>query len=132
MPGGGHYVGECSERAGLCSARRGGEGFRFRVAAYREIPQESALTDDPKQQAAAAQFKKLQRAEDGKKAMSEYEADAVAVRVRMAKLRELRLARDAAAPPAAAPAKKGGKKKKAATGSLSTWLKDREDSGHNN
>jgi hypothetical protein len=50
----------------------------------------------------------------------------------MAKLRELRLARDAAAPPAAAPAKKGGKKKKAATGSLSTWLKDREDSGHNN
>lgn len=90
------------------------------------------MTDDPKQQAAAAQFRKLQRAEDGKKAMSEYEAEAAAVRVRMAKLRELRLARDAALPPAAKAVKKGGKKAKAPTGTLSAWLKDREDSGHNN
>jgi hypothetical protein len=76
------------------------------------VPQEGmTLADTSKQQRANAQFKKQQRVEDGKKAMTEYEADAAAVRVRMAKQRELRLARDAAAPAASPPAKKRSEKK---------------------
>jgi len=108
---------------------------------YKGLSQkEISLADNPKQQNADAQFKKQQRAEDGKKAMTEYEANAVAVRVQMAKLRELRLARDAAAPAAAPPAKKAvkkdgkkdGKKKGAAAAPLSSWLQAREDGGHKN
>jgi hypothetical protein len=56
---------------------------------------------------ADAQQKKAQRAEDGKKAMAEYQAERVAVREQMAKLRELRLAREAEeqqAPPVTRPA----------------------------
>jgi hypothetical protein len=108
------------------------------------------LADDSKKQQADAQFRKIQRAEDGKKAMAEYEAGVAAVRVKTAKLRELRLARDAAelaaAPVAAAkskstkskpakskPAKsKAAKKATKASESLSDWLKDRADSGHSN
>ena len=98
---------------------------------------EIALTDDLRKQQANAQFRKAQQAADGKKAMADYEAEAAAIRIKTAKLRELRLARDATTPPeaAAAPAavKKGGKKKaKSPSGSLSAWLKGREDSGHNN
>jgi hypothetical protein len=96
------------------------------------------LADTRKNQA-EAEFKKTQRALDGKKAMSEYEAEAAAVRANMEKLKALRLARDAAeaaaAPAPVAVKKKSGKKadKKArpAGGSLSDWLKDREGSGHN-
>ena len=105
---------------------------------------------------ATAQFAKLQRAEDGKKAMSEYEADAIAVRTKTARLRALRLARDAeqaaiVPPPAAAKkAPKSGKASKtgaktgvktgAKTGKstktksdakLSQWLDDQEKSGRN-
>jgi hypothetical protein len=95
-----------------------------------------ALADSRKNQA-ESEFKKAQRALDGKKAMSEYEADAAAVRARTVKLRALRLARDAAEA-AAAPAEKtktkGGTKASAKTkvesASLSDWLKDRQDSGH--
>ena len=71
------------------------------------------MADNAKQNQAEAQFRKAQRAEDGKKAMSEYEAAAAATRARTAKLRELRLARDAAEHAAALavpPAKKSGKK----------------------
>ena len=86
---------------------------------------------------AQAQFAKLQRANDGKKAMTEYEAEAAAVRAKTERLRALRLARDAAeqAAIAAAPPvvkKKSTKDKKVAKGSLSDWIKDREASGHNN
>ena len=94
------------------------------------------MADDSKKNQAEAQFRKTQRAEDGRKAMSEYEADAAAVRVKTAKLRALRLAHEAqvaaATPVKAAPAKKGAKKAKAAASvPLSVWLKDREGSGHN-
>jgi hypothetical protein len=95
------------------------------------------LADTRKNQA-EAEFRKTQRIQDGKKAMSEYEAEAAAVRARTEKLRALRLARDAAAPPAAAaaaaatPAKKRSRKaKSAAASSLSDWLNDRDGSGHN-
>lgn len=58
---------------------------------------------------AQAQFARLQRANDAKKAMADYEAEAVAMRAKTARLRALRLARDAdlaAAAAAAAPAPK--------------------------
>ena len=67
--------------------------------------------------------------------MAEYEAEAAAVRAKMARLKELRLARDAAGggPPApvrkSVKVKKSGKPEKRPTGSLSDWLKDRENSG---
>jgi hypothetical protein len=74
------------------------------------------LADDSKKIAANIQFNKLQRAEDGKRAMMEYETAAAASRTKTARLRALRLARDAqeaaaaaAAPP---PAKKKAAKKK--------------------
>jgi predicted RNA binding protein YcfA (HicA-like mRNA interferase family) len=96
---------------------------------------EIALADNFKTQRADAQFKKVQRAEDGRKAMSEYESDAAAVRAKTAQLRQLRLARDAkdaAAQPAAASATKAKRtrKPKSASGTLANWLKDREGSGH--
>jgi hypothetical protein len=94
------------------------------------------LASDSKKVQAEAQFRKTQRAEDGKKAMSEYEADAAAVRAKTARLRELRLAHEAeeqaAAPAAPAAVKvKRAKKKVPASGNLSDWLKDRQGSGHN-
>ena len=66
------------------------------------------MADKPKRDDAQAQFAKLQRANDAKLAMSEYEAEVAAVRARTAQLRAQRLARDAelAAAAAAAPKKK--------------------------
>jgi len=71
-----------------------------------------------------------------------YEAEADAMRNKTAKLRALRLAREAeqaaASPPAPATKTraKGGTKKgaaaKAAAGNLADWMQSREDSGHNN
>jgi hypothetical protein len=74
------------------------------------------LADNSKKNAANVQFNKLQRAEDGKRAMIEYEAAAAANRAKTARLRELRLARDAelAANPPPPPVKKPAKKKKQA------------------
>jgi hypothetical protein len=48
---------------------------------------------------AEALFKKEERLRDGQKAMAEYEATQRAVREKTARLRALRLARDAAAKP---------------------------------
>lgn len=69
---------------------------------------------------ASAKLKRRQdQARDGLKAMAEYEASAIAMREKTAKLRALRLAReaaDAAAAPVEPAAKpKARKKKKAAT-----------------
>lgn len=66
-------------------------------------------------QAANSQFRKLRQAEDGKRAMLDYENAAAAMRTKTARLRELRLAREAedAATAAATPAsaKKNAAKK---------------------
>jgi hypothetical protein len=61
---------------------------------------------------AAAQFAKIQRANDAKSATVEYETAAAATRAKTERLKALRLARDAAAPPPvpAAPKRKGKKK----------------------
>jgi hypothetical protein len=78
---------------------------------------------------------RARQAEDGKKAMAEYEANAAATRAKTEKLRALRLARDAAeaaAPKPAAKAKaKATKKKKVPVGTLSGWLDGQAESGRN-
>jgi hypothetical protein len=85
---------------------------------------------------------RARQAEDGKKAMAEYEASAAATRAKTEKLRALRLAKEAAElaapkPPAKtkAKAKAGAKstktKKKAPDGKLADWLDDQADSGRN-
>ena len=58
------------------------------------------MADDVKNDKASADARKLQQAEDGKKAMLDYEAEAAALRAKTEKLRALRLARDAAMPAA--------------------------------
>jgi hypothetical protein len=79
---------------------------------------EIALADDSKKNAANNQFRKLRQAEEGKRAMTEYENAAIANRAKTARLKALRLARDeaeaaalAAAPPAPPKKKKAAKKK---------------------
>jgi hypothetical protein len=84
---------------------------------------------------ASADLRKLQQAEDGKKAMLDYEAEAAATRAKTEKLRALRLAREASMPPAPAkksPAKKaskGAKAPKAKSRPLSEWLDDQKKDG---
>ena len=79
---------------------------------------ETTLADDSKKNAANNQFRKLRQAEEGKRAMTEYENNAIASRAKTARLRALRLARDeaeaaalAAAPPAPVKKKKAAKTK---------------------
>jgi hypothetical protein len=86
---------------------------------------------------AQGQFAKLQKANEAKQAVAEYEAEAAAMRAKTARLRALRLERDAelAASRPPAPARKSPAKKKAASkpvGTLADWIKSREDGGHNN
>ena len=71
---------------------------------------------------ANAELAKIQRANDAKKALSDYEIEAAAVRAKTERLRALRLARDAAAPKATATAARPKGKKKAKPGRLSDWL----------
>ena len=85
--------------------------------------------------AAEIQFKKAQAAIEGKQAMAQYEADAVATRKKTERLKALRLARDAdeaAAKPAAPAKKKPGKKAKKTkdrSATLSEWWKDQKEDG---
>ena len=80
---------------------------------------EIALPDSTANKNAAAnkEFRKARQAEDGKRAMIDYENAAIAMRAKTEKLRALRLARDAeiaaaeAAAPPAEPKKKAAKKK---------------------
>jgi hypothetical protein len=78
------------------------------------------------------QFKKLTATEDGKNGPTEYEVRADALSTKIARLKALRLARDAAilAAPLAAPVKKAGKTKKrpaiTSAVSLSDWRKGRQ------
>jgi len=82
-------------------------------------------------------LRKLAQAEDAKKARAEYDAAAKATDANTARLRALRLEREAAAASAAAEAKPVKKKKaaakktKAPTAKLSEWLQDQKGSGRN-
>lgn len=79
---------------------------------------------------ADAHFSSLPGVDIGKTIMTESEAVAAAVAAKSARLKELRLARDAAEQAAPAiPVKKTGKKKRPAV-SLSDWLKNRQAAGH--
>lgn len=71
------------------------------------------MADNPKTTAANKEFRKARQAEDGKRAMLDYENAAIATRAKTAKLKALRLARDAeeAAAAAAAPPPLEKKKK---------------------
>jgi hypothetical protein len=86
---------------------------------------------DKSKHEAGAQFAKLQRAQDAKKAMFEYETEAAALRARTARLKALRLARDAAAPPPEPAAPKRKAKKKGQGGSLSEFLDSQAKEGRN-
>ena len=93
------------------------------------------MADDVKSDKASAELRKMQQAEDGKKAMLDYEAEAAALRAKTEKLRALRLAREAAAPPVPAKkapvkkASKGAKAPKAKSRPLSEWLDDQKKDG---
>jgi hypothetical protein len=76
---------------------------------------EAALAQDDKTNAANKQFKKQRQADEGRRAMLDYESTATAMRAKTAKLRALRLARDAAEAEAAAAAPPAEPKKKKAT-----------------
>ena len=95
------------------------------------------MADEPNKMRAEI---RARQAEDGKKAMAEYEASAAATRAKTEKLKALRLAKEAAEaaapkPPAkskakAKPGAKSAKKKKAVPeGKLSDWLEDQTNSG---
>jgi hypothetical protein len=85
------------------------------------VEKDGEMADKSNKHEANAQFAKINRANDAKKAMSEYETAAVALRAKTERLKALRLARDAAAPaPVAAAPKRKAKKK--STGSLTDWL----------
>jgi hypothetical protein len=86
------------------------------------------MTEKSNKYEANAQFAKSQRASDAKKAASDYESAAVALRAKTERLKALRLARDAAAPPPAAPKRKARKKDKAP---LSEFLAGQAKEGRN-
>ena len=94
------------------------------------------MAERSKQDEAQARFAKVQRAHDAKKAMADYEAEAVAVRAKTARLKALRLARDAELATAATVAPKTrsaktrpAKSKKAASSTLSGWLESEAKAG---
>jgi hypothetical protein len=86
------------------------------------VEKDGEMADKPNKHEANAQFAKIQRANDAKKATFEYESTAAALRLKTERLKALRLARDAAAPPPAPAAPKRKAKTKKSTGSLSDWL----------
>lgn len=91
------------------------------------------MPDNPKVDRANAQFAKLQKAEEGKKAASEYEAERAATLAKTERLKALRLARDAAqggAAPEPAQSTKGPvRRKKKNAKSLANFLDDQDGSG---
>jgi hypothetical protein len=91
-------------------------------------PQRTSMTEKSNKYEANAQFAKSQRGNDAKKAASDYESAAVALRAKTERLKALRMARDAAAPPPAAPKRKAKKKDK---GPLSEFLAGQAKEGRN-
>jgi hypothetical protein len=101
------------------------------------------VADQAKKDQSQAQQKNAQRAADGRKAMADYEAEAVAVRAKTERLKALRLAKEATEGPTteadpqrpATPKKKsakgakGGKGAKGASSTLSDWLQSQEKGG---
>ena len=88
------------------------------------------MAEKSNKHAAIAQFAKIQRANDAKTAMAEYETAAAAIRAKTERLKALRLARDAATPPPqpAAPKRKA-KTKKTTADSLAEFLNGADKDG---
>jgi len=89
------------------------------------------MAEKSKMNEAYAQFAKLQRAEDAKKATSEYESTAAALRAKTERLKALRLERDATAPKPAPAAPKRKSKTKGSGSSLSDFLDGQAKEGRN-
>ena len=89
------------------------------------------MADKSRTETANAQFRKTQRDQDAKKALSEYDAEGAALRAKTERLRALRLARDAAAPKPEPAAKKSKavKKRKVKSANLSDWLDGEKKDG---
>jgi hypothetical protein len=101
-----------------------------------DLTEDIPLTDDQAKARANTQFMRALQAEDGRKAMAEYEAKAAATREKTERLRALRLAKEAedakAAPVVTTKAKgkgKSAKKPARVAGKLSDWLEEQQDSG---
>lgn len=90
------------------------------------------MADNSRVAQASAKFKKLQRSDQAKKNLSDYDTSEAAIAAKTARLRAERLARDAAlartAPPVAVK-KRAAKKAKAKPESLSNWLNSQSSSG---
>ena len=70
---------------------------RGRITGYLSLKKERILADNTKERTRAeAQFKKTQKQQKGAAAVAAYVAEADAVRAKTARLRELRLAKEAA------------------------------------
>jgi hypothetical protein len=103
----------------------------LRPPSYAHCSKEIIMSDSLIKRRADLHFSPLPGIDDGKTIMSESEAIAAAVAAKSARLKELRLARDAAEQAAPAiPVKKARGKKKRPTASLSDWLKNRQAAGH--
>lgn len=105
-----------------------------RMVLSKLAAQEIALAGNSSSDKDNAPSGKAQRAQDGRRALLDYEAAAEATRVKTERLRALRLARDATTAPPPLKLRPAGKRPaqraKAKTESLAAWLKDRDDSGH--
>ena len=77
------------------------------------------ITSDQARQRAEKSFKREERARDGRKAMTEYEAQARATREKTERLKALRLAREAQAQTEEPPAKPTKRRPRAATNNSS-------------
>jgi hypothetical protein len=92
------------------------------------------LPDSTSKNQSQNQLKAAQRAQDGKSALADYEAEAQAVRAKTERLKALRLAREAAEP-APAPKRtvakrtKSAKTAKGTSATLSAWLQDQQKGG---
>ena len=83
------------------------------------------MAEKSRKNEAYVQFAKLQRAEDAKKATSEYESTAAALRAKTERLKALRLERDAAAPKPAQARRSERARRRAAAQACRTFLTDR-------
>jgi hypothetical protein len=108
----------------------GGASFGGSSAGQRDPAEGAQVASNSNDSGAARASRLAKAAQDGAAARAQYEADARSVRAKTARLRELRLAKEAAEPkPAPAPARKAAKSKKKPV-PLADYLDGRQKSGH--
>jgi hypothetical protein len=97
----------------------------------RPIEKDRKMSDDSKRQEANVKFAKLQRAQTGQGAASDYETTAAALRAKTERLKALRLERDAATPKPVPAAPKRKSKTRGSGGSLAAFLDGQAKEGRN-